>query len=479
MTDRLDARPALWLVLGAVLLIASQMRFGLGVLAWLAPVPWLRYLRLTTGWRSRLGLTLALLVAWTLAVLKIVTAPVPAVLAVGFSLPIMVTQVLPLFGWSLVRRRLGESWATLSLPVLMVVGEWTLHGLLPFGTWGTAANTQVDQLALLQLASVTGIHGVSAIVYAVAAVLERALHGERRSMQAVATAVATTTVLVVAAGQARLVAASGHAVPTRLVAAVGTDGVVGTTPTLPDRQQLAKVEQGLVERTELAAGAGAKLVVWNEAATMTYPEDEAAWLRRLQALAARLDIDLVAAYVVPRTTDPLLYENKYVFVRSDGSIHHTYLKHEPVPGEPAVRGEALMPLVDDGERGSVGGAICYDYDFPRLALANAQNAVDLVALPSSDWRGIDPIHTQMATLRAIEGGHSVVRSTRFGLSAGIDPWGRLRGWSSHFDDEERVLLVRLPRRGVTTPYARLGDWFPLLCGLLSLSLLGAALRRRP
>lgn len=278
-------------------------------------------------------------------------------------------------------------------------------------------------------------------------------------------------------GQARLVLASGQPSPTRLVAAVGTDSEVGSSPQLPDRERLAADERGLLERTELAAAAGAELVVWTEAATMVHPEDEAAWQARLRGLAARLGIDLVAAYVVPLSPDPLLYENKYLFVRRDGSIAHTYLKHRPVPGEPAVAGETPMPRVDD-ERGAVGGAICYDYDFPRLALANARQRVDLVALPSSDWRGIDPIHTQMAALRAIEGGHSIVRSTRFGLSAGIDPWGRLRGWSSSFDDEQRVLLVRLPRHGVSTPYARLGDWFPLLCGLLGLGLLGLAARRR-
>jgi apolipoprotein N-acyltransferase len=90
-----------------------------------------------------------------------------------------------------------------------------------------------------------------------------------------------------------------------------------------------------------------------------------------------------------------------------------------------------------------------------------------VALPSSDWRGIDPIHTHMARLRAIEGGHAVLRSTRFGRSAGIDSTGVIRGQLSHFDDDERILLVHLPRHGRTSLYAQLGEWFALLSGLLA------------
>ena len=105
MRSRLDARPWSWLVLGTVLLVGSQMRFGLGALAWVAPVPWLRYLRLTSGPRSRLLLAMALAIAWTLAVMKIVTAPLPMVMAVPFALPEAVLLGLPLLGWDLIRRR--------------------------------------------------------------------------------------------------------------------------------------------------------------------------------------------------------------------------------------------------------------------------------------------------------------------------------------------------------------------------------------
>ncbi len=478
MFHRIDRHPSIWLGLGALLLILSQMRFGLGVFAWVAPVPWLHFLRITEGWKSRAAFGGMGLLAWLLATAKIVTAPVPMVMALGFAVPFAVVLGAPYLGWSWVRHKLGENPASLAFPLFMVLGEWSLHGLLPFGVWGCAADTQLDQLALLQLASITGLHGVSFLIYVTASILERGLAGERSSLHRAAALAATSLVAAVAFGQARLAESSGTATPTRLVAAVGTDSVVGATSELPGSDRLAVVERGLVARTERAAAAGATVVVWTEAAAMVYPDQEPAWLERLEGLASRLEIDLVAGYVVPVSTEPLLYENKYVFVRADGSIHHTYFKHEPVPGEPAVKGTGAMPLVEDSGEGSTAGAICFDYDFPRLALANANNHADLVALPSSDWRGIDPIHTQMAALRAIEGGHSIVRSTRFGLSAGIDPWGRIRGWNSHWDDDDRVLLVRLPKQGVETIYARLGDWFPLTSLFGAIGLIGWATRSR-
>jgi apolipoprotein N-acyltransferase len=68
------------------------------------------------------------------------------------------------------------------------------------------------------------------------------------------------------------------------------------------------------------------------------------------------------------------------------------------------------------------------------------------------------MHTQMAAVRAIEGGFSIPRSTRMGLSAGIDAHGRMRGWLSANESAENILLVSLPAHRVQTVYSVLGDW---------------------
>jgi apolipoprotein N-acyltransferase len=126
-------------------------------------------------------------------------------------------------------------------------------------------------------------------------------------------------------------------------------------------------------------------------------------------------------------------------------------------------------------------AICYDYDFPALARTHARSGAGLVAIPSSDWRGIDPIHSEMAAMRAIEGGFSIARATRFGLSAGVDAHGRLRGQQSTNESREPYVMVSLPTTPVATPYAALGNW--VLAPLFALlgwaaSVLVAARRRR-
>jgi apolipoprotein N-acyltransferase len=69
---------------------------------------------------------------------------------------------------------------------------------------------------------------------------------------------------------------------------------------------------------------------------------------------------------------------------------------------------------------------------------HARQGAELVVLPSSDWRGIDPAHTLMTRVRAIEGGFSLVRSARWAASGAFDARGRVRGWMPATEHNERV-----------------------------------------
>jgi apolipoprotein N-acyltransferase len=231
----------------------------------------------------------------------------------------------------------------------------------------------------------------------------------------------------------------------------------------PSVEEMEAVNLALFARTAAAASAGARLVSWTEGATLVLAQNEQTFVERLSAAAQRGQIELVAAYIVPDDVT-LTYSNKLVWVRPDGSVDHTYLKHHPVPGEPATAGTAPQQAVETAA-GLAAAAICYDFDFPALAREQALLGIDLAVLPSSDWLGIDPIHAQMASVRAIEGGFSLLRSTRMGLTAAFDPYGRARAWESSFDVKDRIVIAALPRHGITTLYTVIGDVLVWVCAL--------------
>ena len=93
-------------------------------------------------------------------------------------------------------------------------------------------------------------------------------------------------------------------------------------------------------------------------------------------------------------------------------------------------------------------------------------------------RGIDPLHTRMASFRAIEQGINLVRPTNDGLSLACDWRGNVLAVADYFETHDHSMIAQVPVKGTQTLYARLGDWLPWLCaGLLAASSL-AAVRRR-
>jgi apolipoprotein N-acyltransferase len=345
-------------------------------------------------------------------------------------------------------------------PAILTIMEWLQYTFTPFASWGAAAYTQIHTLIMMQTVSLLGMAGLSFLIYWINLSITEILLNKKRhyfNFQIPITALICLFIF----GITRLYTPIWEPIKTMTVAAVGTDSEVSGLP-LPSKAQNEIVKNALFERTKIAANRHAKFIVWNEAAIFILPEDETQWQADLSALVAPLKVSLVASYVVPISIAPLRYENKYLYINSEGAIEYTYHKHQPVPGEPSAKGKEPLKVFDIAGT-KVSGAICYDYDFPYLARKIGQLKADIVGIPSSDWQGIDPLHSQMAAFRAIEQGHSIVRSTRFGLSAAITPHGEMVAQMSSFDKNDKIMMAELPVKGVKTFYSVIGDTFVYLC----------------
>ena len=333
---KIDRHPSLWLVGGIALIAAAHLQPGIGVLAWIAPLPWLRHLRVTRGLRSRTLFAAAWTLAWALAVAKIVTAPVPLAMVPALALPVALFQGAPYLAWAAVRPHLSPRAATALFAAVAAVADFGQHALSPLASWGSPAYTQLDHLPLLQLASVAGLAGVTFLVSLVAALLEDALaSGGAPARRSIGTA-ATLVAAAYGFGQVRLALAERTPVATTLAAAIATDSDMTGLP-FPERARTEAWDAALLERSRRAAAGGARLVVWPEAATVVRPEDEDAWLERLSREVRAIGVDVVIAYVVPTSQTPLSYENRARLVRGDGEVGFTAHKRHPAPGEPSIR----------------------------------------------------------------------------------------------------------------------------------------------
>jgi apolipoprotein N-acyltransferase len=119
--------------------------------------------------------------------------------------------------------------------------------------------------------------------------------------------------------------------------------------------------------------------------------------------------------------------------------------------------------------GAVGVFICYEAIFPQLVRRIAgRGATVLVTISDDTWFGNSSAayqHLEMARLRAIENGRYLLRATNDGITAVIDPYGRvLERLPMH---QALVLAGRFDYRTAPTFYTAHGDVFAWACVVLA------------
>ena len=252
-----------------------------------------------------------------------------------------------------------------------------------------------------------------------------------------------------------------------------------------------------LELTREAARRGARLVVWPESAVPFLYDEEPALAEQLQETVRRGGLYLYFGnddrepgriFVGAKLLDPkgdvtaryrkmhLVPFGEYVPLKAiftlGGRVAAKVVQEvsDFSPGTEAVTGEV------DGHR--IGGYICYEAIFPGLVRRfAAQGAELLVNITNDAWYGQTSAphqHLAMAAFRAVENRRYMVRAANTGITAVVDPWGRVLEPTQLFD---RTVLVReVPFVAETSFYTRHGDLFAYACAAAACALLAATLK---
>ena len=470
------------------LLVFSSGRWVVPLAAWLAPLFLLRFVR-RGGAASRLVIAAVVLYAvGCFTYWGIVPVPVPAYFAILLTLTL--PGVLPYVADRLIRRRDDGFEATLIFPSAWVVVEYVISRTSPYGTWGSVAYTQVDHLPLIQSVAVTGLWGIAFLMAWTASAAnwawERGFEWTR--VRAGVLTWAGTLAAVLLLGGARLALVPPDS-PTLRVATftVPTPERLSPWDLIRERREGAALEavraelhmhhDSLFASVRREAAAGARLVVWSEVNAFVLTDEAQAFEQRAASVAREAGVTLVTGIAL-FTPGQGYYENLLVAFDSSGTRLARYHKARPVPGDHERGADAAIPVFDT-PHGRIAGAVCFDGDFVDLIAKAGRERVDLLVIPSSDWRAIDPIHTRMALLRGVENGCAVVRPTNQGLSAAADHQGRLLATADYFRARPNVMVAQVPVRGVRTFYARYPDLLPWICAGWLVLWLVPGLKRKP
>ncbi|HUI84645.1 MAG TPA: nitrilase-related carbon-nitrogen hydrolase [Candidatus Binatia bacterium] len=486
----------IWLTIAAVLLLFANGVNTIPVAAWVAPVFLLRFVRKPS---LRIGLPVAyLLVMAAFAFQFRGMVPIPGIAYYVFLVVWAIPLVVPYVIDRLVAHRLSGLMASLVFPTAWAATEYVVSRGL-YGSWGSVAYSQYGNLPLLQLLSVTGLWGITFLIGWFAAVCnwlwEEGLSSKPARRGAWLGAGTIAGVMLLGGARLALFPPSSQTVRVasiskRKIEPSPNDAALqrafGGRATREDidaiRGWASAMDDDLLSRAEREMQAGAKIVFWGETNAPVLKQDEAAFVIRGGKLATKYHAYLGMALGVLNAGNTPPLENKLVFVQPNGQVAWEYNKARPVPGPEAalqVRGDGKLRALDT-PYGRVSSIVCFDGDFPQLLAQAGALGADVMLDPSNDWRAIDPWHTQMASLRAIEQGFNLVRQTSQGLSAAFDYQGRRLAAMDHYQTTDHAMVSQVPTRGVRTVYSRLGDWFAWMCmAVLVLLTLQSLRRKRP
>ncbi|HEV3190954.1 MAG TPA: apolipoprotein N-acyltransferase [Polyangiaceae bacterium] len=405
---------------------------------------------------------------------------------------------IALLGW-LYGRATARNWpAPFVFAAAFAASELVYPLLFPWYYSATVHQVPV----LMQLADIGGPIAVGLVLVAVnlaVAELVLARLQSRRLVRATFAGGGGTVGLACVYGALRI-----PAVETAMNAApASTVGIVQADMGLMEkRTQFGEGLRRHLDMSHALRAQGVDFLVWSETAA-TRPVNDETYREELRSVASAIGLPTIfGAVIVKRVPDERRYVlyNSAVSSESDGTIVGRYdkqylltfgeylpfgdrfpilYKWSPNSGH-FTPGNSLEPLAIDanGESHRVTALVCYEDILPRFTSAALRHGESelFVNITNDAWFGdtAEPWqHLALAQLRAVEHRRYLVRGTNSGVSAVVDPVGRVTVHSGTFRQETLVAPIRWMRS--LTLYEVAGDW-PWV--LVSAAAFGAAFRQR-
>ena len=479
----------LWVVSSGALTALSFPKFDLSFLCWISLIPLLFVLHKKTPKQSFLlgligGMAFnAILIYW-----------IPAVpahygnLSLGISLLIYAVFVFylalfwALFSWCFAKiQRVFPKLVFVLVPFLWIGFEYVLTHLLTGFPWGLLGYSQHKNLWFLQLASVTGIYGLSFVLVLFQSLFVYSMVHRLR------TPFFLGLILVVLLHFGGWAAIENNPPMEKSFQASVIQGNVSSDirwDQMSDLQTMDLFDQHMNLSMEAYEG-GSRLIIWPEfsvplcfsCAYGIYPELRNKLIRFSQQYGTTLLLGTSEAVLVDRVPH---YYNTALCLHPDQTISQYYKMHLVPFGEYTPYKnifffiEKLTQAVGELSAGDeyvlhqfygekFGTPICYEIIFPNLVRNFVKRGAGfLVTITNDSWYGTSSApfqHFAIAVVRAVENRRFLLRSATTGVSGIIDPYGRILSRTRMMT--QAYLTGDIAPMEYLTPYTRLGDFAPI------------------
>jgi len=388
------------------------------------------------------------------------------------------------WGCMKIARYNGKSYALLLiLPTSIMAIEWLRGHLFTGLPWTSMGNLVLDTPASAWL-SIFGVYGMAFLPVLLAASLAFLYQKKQRKLAAIGLLLCALFVLFTP----------------QLPQPNGSESRVALIqPNIPQDQRwdAAFLQQSMQRLIELSKNhaADVDLIIWPEAAIPFYLERNPQWDQwlREQIQAWRTPLLFGGLKLFPKTGETqnglYLVKSQNISDISSDSLsgepfagkHHLVPFGEYVPAwlpwlKTAVPNIAELQSATDngvlvGQSAQFGSLICYESLFPEEARQRVRSGADVLILVTNDaWYGHSPAawqHFQASRVRAVEMGRYVLRAANTGVSAIIDPSGKVISTAPWWTTTAVIGTYRTSN--ITTMYQQWGNSPAFLCFVILLA----------
>lgn len=447
-----------------------QISIQLGWLLWFAPIPLLVLSYSSTKRTTFLCSAVAFLIgrlSWLPFLMKVLPLPVAVILT--FLLPLIFGLVMLLVRWIMRRSIMGMVFA---YPLIMTLLDYIFYVTSADGTAGSLAYQQMNYLPLIQIASITGLWGITWILSFIPSLLAALylLKDSKTDQRRIAVIGASIILVTVIFGWYRLATfSSSSSVKVGLVSI--PENQLLYPKKNPDFAAERKVVEAYADAIRQLGNQKYNVVLFPEKAIHVQQSERDSLLLPLVALARERKISIVGGVLVFKAETK---QNITYWIDSTGTVR-TYMKRHHVRGfeDGEEVGETIGWIPNTPQFAT---AICKDMDFPQWL--TKYSGASVLFVPAWDFEEDGWLHCRMAILRGIENGYSIVRSARQGRLTVSDPTGRVLAEENCDKGNAGSLIANVPLGSVKTIYAVWGDWFVGLCALAFLILIAMPRRVR-
>jgi apolipoprotein N-acyltransferase len=348
-----------------------------------------------------------------------------------------------------------------AFPVLVTAFEYIMFTFSKDGTAASIAYTQSNNLYLIQVASVTGILGISFLISFFPSSLALIWFSRKNRINSSPLTIITVSIyfIVIIFGALRLnQPASGNSVRIAMISLDESDNKM-----VFDQDPAKKVELAnhYLQESSYLADSGAKIILLPEKVIYLTDSTGSFVLQKFRELAANRQVQLIIGGA--KQKNGRWYNNAWV-ISGQGNLVADYQKVNLFEGE-------ILDGFSSGNNIAVfntgimneGVAICKDMDFQQFILGYSKKSPAILYVPAWDFVSDGWLHSRMAILRGVEGGFSLVRNARQGRLT-ISDW---RGEVLTERNSETGAITKLTGnifiKSHPTIYARAGDWFGTVC----------------